>query len=404
MSTSPTFDIDAQRAQTPHCEDRAFLLSAGSSLPTAATLDAVVGYLHRESEIGGYAAADEIAEQLAECRADLAALVGGSADEVALSTSDSAAWVKLWWGWVLGGNIRAGATVLIDRLSYHSHYASLVQTQRVVPFEIEVMPTLADGTVDVDALVITDAVNVVCATMIGTHSGNVNPIEAIGRVAGAAGVPMFVDGCQALGHLDVDVHRLGCQVFTGTGRKYLRAPRGTGMAWVDRSLIDRFQPPGIDGTSTEWSPASGLTVRPGVGRFQEYEMSYAALAGLAVAARQARELSMPVIEAIVCDLGESLRHRLSQVERVTVRDTAVRRCGIVTFTVDGVEPADVVTSAANAGITINASTATWAALDMHAKSTPAVVRASPHYFNTEAELDQLADVVEQVVEAGQRIV
>ena len=104
-------DVDAARAATPGCEERAFLLSTGSSLPTRTTLDAVVGHLRREAEIGGYAAADEIADVLRQGRADLAALVGGRAHEVALATSDTAAWVKAWWGWVAGGNVPAGSAV-----------------------------------------------------------------------------------------------------------------------------------------------------------------------------------------------------------------------------------------------------------------------------------------------------
>jgi cysteine desulfurase / selenocysteine lyase len=393
MTVVPTIDVDAARAATPTCERAAFLLSAGSSLPTTETLEAQHRHLRREADVGGYAAADEVADELAGCRAELAELVGGTGGAVALSVSDSAAWVKAWWGWVLGGNIPDGSVVLIDRLAYHSHYASLVQTQRVASFQIEVMPTLDDGTVDVEALQISDRVAVVCATMIGTHSGNVNPIGAIGGAAVRAGVPLFVDGCQALGQLDVDVRALGCSVFTGTGRKFLRAPRGTGMVWIADEIVDRFQPPGIDGTSTDWDAVDGLTVRPGIGRFEEYETSYAALVGLAAATRQARALTTAAIEARVVGLGERLRSALTGRERITVRDTAAQRCGIVTFTIDAIEPSAVVSAAAAAGIVINASTATWAALDLHAKGTPSVVRASPHYFNTEAEVDRLVDVV-----------
>jgi cysteine desulfurase/selenocysteine lyase len=386
-------DVDAVRRSTPACARRAFLLSAGSSLPSTSTLDAVVGHLRLESEIGGYAAADRAAETLNQCRADLAALVGGEPDEIALVPSDSVGWVKAWWGWVVGGNVPAGTTVLVDRLCYHSHYAALDQTRRLVDFTVRVMPTLPDGTVDVDTMRVGDDVSVVCTTMIGTHSGNVNPVAAIGRAASAAGVPMFLDACQAVGHLELDVAELGCDVLTGTGRKFLRGPRGSGVLWVSRSIVDRFVPPGIDATSTPWTTSNGMRMRAGVGRFEEYEASYASLVGLATAASEALTLGVASIEQRVVALGETLRASLASLDGVVVRDTAARRCGIVTFTVDGVAPADVVTAAARAGVTINESTATWSALDMEAKHTPSVVRASPHYFNTVEELDRLVDVV-----------
>lgn len=78
---------------------------------------------------------------------------------------------------------------------------------------------------------------------------------------------------------------------------------------------------------------------------------------------------------------------------MTVRDTASRRCAIVSFTVDDTPADAVVVAAAEANVVINASTAVWAALDMDAKRTPMVVRASPHYFNTDDDIVRLVDVV-----------
>lgn len=394
-----SIDVDAVRATTPGCHDRSFLLSAGSSLPTQETLDAVIGHLRLEAEVGGYAAADRVVDVLERGRADLAVLVGGDPDEIALVPSDSVGWVKAWWGWVVGGNVPTGSTVFVDRLCYHSHYAALDQTSRLGNFSIRVMPSLADGTVDVDALDIGSDVSVVCLTMVGTHSGNVNPVSAVGRRAAAAGVPLFLDACQVLGQLALDVRELGCQVLTGTGRKFLRGPRGTGMVWVSRTIVDRFSPPGIDATSTPWSAADGMQIGPGVRRFEEYEVSVASMVGLASAARQALALGAAPIERRVVALGEQLRSALADIEGVEVRDTAARRCGIVTFTVGGVAPAGVVAAASAVGVTINQSTSNWAAIDMDAKRTAAVVRASPHYFNTTADIDRLAAVVHDLSSA-----
>lgn len=393
----PAIDVDDVRAHTPGCSmDHAFLLSAGSSLPTQDTVDAVIGHLRLESEVGGYAAADRVVGVLEQGRADLAALIGGDHDEIALSPSDTVAWVKAWWGWVAGGNIPSGSTVLTDRLCYHSHYAALDQTRRLGDFEIQVMPSLDDGTVDVAALRIDGSVSAICVTMIGTHSGNVNPVAAIGRAAAAAGVPVFLDACQAVGQLEFDVRELGCHVLTGTGRKFLRGPRGSGMLWVSRSIVDRFNPPGLDAVSTPWTAAAGMRTEPGVRRFEEYEVSYASMVGLSAAAGQARAIGLRSIERCVLVLAEKLRDALSSIDGVRVRDTAERRCAIVTFTVSDISSAAVVDAAAAAGVIINESSATWAALDMDAKHTPTVVRAAPHYFNTTIEIDRLVSVVDDL--------
>src|SRR5262245_60533218 len=254
------------------------------------TLDAVVRHLQRESEVGGYAAAAEIAEVLEQGRGDLAALVGGKPNEIALATSDTAAWIKAWWGWVAGGNVAAGSIVLVDRMIYHSHYAALVATQPLAGFEIRMMPALPDGTIDLDSLQLDDNVNAICTTLIGTHCGNVNPIPELGAIAATGEIPVFLDACQAIGQIDLDVAALGCHVLTATGRKFLRAPRGTGLLWVDSAIAGRFQPPGIDGSSAGWSADGGFDLDPGMGRFEEYEVNYAAMVGLASAAAQMLEL------------------------------------------------------------------------------------------------------------------
>jgi cysteine desulfurase / selenocysteine lyase len=397
-----SFDVAAARLATPGCEGLAFLNNAGSALPTQRTLDAIFDHLRLESRVGGYMAADQAAATLAQARSDLAQLVGGTADEVAITLSDTAAWIKAVWGWMAGGNIPANATVFVDRLSYHSHFAALTQLSQLLPFTIEVLPANVDGTVNLDALssagktAAGNTAALVCATYIGTHSGNVADIAALGRWCSTIGVPLFLDGCQALGHIPVDVKQLGCAVFTGTGRKWLRAPRGTGMLWVHSDLIERFSPPGIDGTNTVWSQDNSMTITEGIRRFEEFEASFATQVGLAAAARQALELGVDTTAERVRMLADGLRGALRDLGGVVVHDTAPTRCGIVTFTVDGVTAADVVAAAAERNTSINASGASWATLDMTAKGLSHVVRVSPHYYNTESELERVLDAVRSV--------
>ena len=112
-----------------------------------------------------------------------------------------------------------------------------------------------------------------------------------------------------------------------TGRKFLRGPRGTGLLWVDRSIVERFQPPGIDATSTSWSNASGMHIDAGIRRFEEYEVPYAAYVGLAAAARQALTIGTLAIEQRVVGLGERLRTELAGLpgcDRARHRGTPVR--------------------------------------------------------------------------------
>jgi cysteine desulfurase / selenocysteine lyase len=392
---SASFDVDAARRATPGCSDVAFLNNAGAALPTQETLDAVFEHLNLESRIGGYAAGDAVIETLAQGRADLAQLVGGKPNEIAISGSDTASWTKAIWGWVAGGNIPANATVFVDRLSYHSHYSALFQLQQLVPFTIKVLPANPDGTIDLTQLAHVDTTNValVSATMIGTHCGNVADVAPIGAWCKSLGVPLFLDGCQALGHFQVDVRALGCSVFTGTGRKWLRGPRGTGMLWVAEEFIERFSPPGTDATNTVWNTDGSMRITAKMNRFEEFEAPIASYVGLASAAKQALKLGVDATGDRIRMLADQFRADLQTIDRVTVQDAAPNRCGIVTFTVDGTAPGDVVAAAAKNNASISASSATWATLDMSAKSLDQVVRVSPHYYNTTEELGRVLEAV-----------
>jgi len=170
-----------------------------------------------------------------------ARLVGARADEIALTGSDTQAWTKAMWGYALGGGISSGEVLLVDRLAYNSHYLGLLQVCELTGASIEVMPSTADGSLDVAALgeaLGAGPVALVAVTQIGTHRGLVNPVEEMGPLCRHAGVPFFLDACQSVGQLPVDVEAIGCDVLTGTGRKWLRGPRGTGFLYVRQEFAD----------------------------------------------------------------------------------------------------------------------------------------------------------------------
>jgi cysteine desulfurase / selenocysteine lyase len=392
----PVIDVDAERAATPGCTLVDHLNNAGAALPTAATLEAVVGHLRLEAERGGYEAERQVADRIAALRASVARLLGADEDEVLVTGSDTQSWTKALWGFALGGGFVAGARILVDRLSYNSHYLGLLQVRELTGAAIEVVPSTTDGTLDLDALETAlgaGGVALVAATHVGTHRGLVNPVAEVGAACGRSDVPFFLDACQSVGQLPVDVGSLGCAVLTATGRKWLRGPRGTGLLYVERSFAERLRPPGISETSAAWEDVDRYSLRPGVVRFAEFEVPVAAHLGLGVAIDHALDLGLESIAARVGALGKRLRAALAATDGVEVHDGGERRGGIVTFTVAEVAPQEVADAAARAGVNISVSSSPWALLDLRAPRPEAVVRASPHYYNTDAELDRLVEVV-----------
>lgn len=390
-------DVDTLRAATPGVEHRVHLNNAGAALPTRATLDTVVDHLRLEADTGGYEAAAARAQELERCHVSVARLLGVDPSEVALTTSDTAAWTKAFWGFVLGGGLDVKRRVVVDRAVYNSHHLAVLQAVRHLDIEVEVVGPAADGTaIDLHTLarLLDGTVGLVSATHVPTHSGAIAPVAEVGELARRAGVPFFLDACQSVGQLAVDLPTIGCDVATITGRKWLRAPRGTGVLVVRSDVVDRFDPPGIDSTSANWSEhGDAYTLAPDARRFEEFEVPVAARLGLGTAVDELLDLGVDAVQARIDELAEHLRTRLDATPGLRCTDPGPHQSGIVTFGVEGRAADDVAAQLALEGINVSVSRAANSRLDFDARGLDTVVRASPHVYNTTSELDRLVEVV-----------
>src|SRR5205814_4188444 len=101
-----------------------------------------------------------------------------------------------------------------------------------------------------------------------TGGGLVQPATEVGRIARAAGVPFLLDATQSVGQFPVDVDAIGCDLLTGTGRKFLRGPRGSGFLWVRESMLDRLDPSVVEIRSATWAGKRGFARAEGARRFE----------------------------------------------------------------------------------------------------------------------------------------
>jgi selenocysteine lyase/cysteine desulfurase len=393
MLTEP--DVAALRDATPGCSQRIHLNNAGAALPTRRTLDTVVDHLRREAMIGGYEAAAERAADLTAVRTSLARLLGARPDEVALTTSDTSAWTKAFWGFVLAGGLEPSRRIITDHTVYNSHHFAVLQAVRYLGATVEVVPAGADGTLDLARLAaaLDTPAAMVSLTHVPTSSGLVNLAAEVGAMSRSAGVPFFLDACQSVGQLSVDVRAIGCAVATGTGRKWLRGPRGTGLLFVAADFAERLDPPGIDATSASWTEKDDYELAPAARRADEFEGPIAAQLGLGAAVDQLLELGIDSVTQRIGELADHLRTRLDEVPGLQTADGHGPRSGIVTFTVEGRSAEEVQAAAAVAGINLSVSRSEDARLDLGVRGLDAVVRASPHVYNTVDELERLVELV-----------
>ncbi len=368
-----------------------FLDSAGSSLPPREVLDEVVGHLRREAEVGGYAAARERADDLEAGYGVLAELLGAEPDEVAFTDSATRSWLTAFDAVPLG----PGDRVLISQAEYAGTAIPILHRAREAGYEVEAVPSDASGQIDVRALeeVLDERVKLVSLVHAPTNSGLVNPVREVVDAAHGVGALVLLDACQSIGQLPVRADELGADLISGTGRKWLRGPRGTGVLVVRREAAKRLRPRLVDLHSAEWVGPEEIRLRDDARVHEIWESSVADRLGLIAAARYALAKGLDVIEREVGERARHLREGLAALPGVTVRDVGERKSGIVTFTVAGLAPGEVKERLAADGVLVHTSGASSTLLDMTRRGLDEVVRASPHYFVEPAGLDQALEAV-----------
>ena len=145
----------------------------------------------------------------------------------------------------------------------------------------------------------------------------------------------------------------------------------------------------IDHFAAPWVTRDSYRLRDDARRFETWENSYALRAGLGAAAAYAMALGLGAIQDRAWTLAAGLRERLLQIPGSRLRDIGTENCAIVSFTIDGVDPRQAVTALREQRIAIGASDPASTRLDAEARDLPIVMRAAPHYYNTDEELDRL---------------
>ncbi len=385
-------DVDRVRADTPGCNGVAHFNNAGAALQPSPVTKAMIDHLRLEAEIGGYEAAARANARLEAVYASIGRLLNCSAGEIAVVENATRAWDMAFYGL----RFQAGDRILTARAEYAANYIAFLQVAKRTGAVVETIPSDINGQLDVDALkgMMDDRVKLIAITHVPTNGGLINPAAAIGSVAREAGVPFLLDACQSAGQMPLDVEELGCDMLSATGRKFLRGPRGTGFLYVRKSWIERIEPPLLDLHAARWTGVDSYEVRPDARRFETWECNVAGKIGLGVAVEYALAIGLESIRERCRKLADQMREQLGSIEGVTVHDLGVDKAAIVSFSKQGIEPRRLADRLAVQQINISVSDPESTLLDAQDRGLGEIVRASPHYYNTEEEVDRLIRAVQ----------
>jgi cysteine desulfurase/selenocysteine lyase len=295
-------------------------------------------------------------------------------------------------------NVGRGDAVVISAMEHHSNLVPWQVLCEEKGAELRIIPTSDAGELDLDAYerLLDDRVRIVAVVHVSNALGTINPVEDIVRLAHRRGIPVLVDGAQAVAHMDVDVQALGCDFYALSGHKML-GPTGIGALYASASLLEAMPPwqTGGDMISSVTFERTLYNTLPH--RFEAGTPDIAGAVGLAAAIGYLTGIGLDAVAAHEHELLEYATGVLSAIPSLHVIGTASRKAGILSFVLGRVHPHDVGTILDREGVAIRAGHHCCQPL-MKRLGVAATARASLALYNTREEIDALGAALHTVHE------
>ena len=295
-------------------------------------------------------------------------------------------------------NIGKGDEVLITEMEHHSNIVPWQLICEEKGAELKVIPITDEGELRMDLVdsLLTDRTKIVAVVHVSNSLGTVNPIAAIVEKAHARGIPVLVDGAQAVAHMPVDVQALGCDFYAMSGHK-LFGPTGIGVLWGRLPLLEKMPPyqGGGDMISAVTFKKTTFNVVPN--KFEAGTPNIAGSVGLGAAIDYLKSIDFGAVQAYEDELLAYGTKALTSVPGIRLVGTASKKASILSFVMEDVHPHDIGTILDQEGVAIRTGHHCTQPL-MERMCVPATARASLALYNTKEEIDALVGALARVRE------
>ena len=270
------------------------------------------------------------------------------------------------------------------------HHANIVPWQLVAARSgatVKAAPINQRGELVVEEFVamLTPEVKLACVTHVSNVLGTVNPVREIARECKKRGIPLLVDGSQAVPHRPIDVQALGCDFYALTGHKML-APTGTGALWARREHLEAMPPFFGGGEMIREVRFSGTTFAAPPHKFEAGTPNIAGFVGLSAAIDYYHSVGFEAIHAWEQQLLGYATERLREIPGVRIFGEAKEKEPVISFLLDGAQATDMATLLDLQGIAVRSGHHCAHPL-MQFYEVPATLRASLAFYNTREEVD-----------------
>ena len=294
--------------------------------------------------------------------------------------------------------IKAGDEILISAMEHHSNIVPWQMLCEQIGARLRVIPFNYDGELFLDEYerLLNEWTKLVAVVHVSNALGTINPIKQIIEMAHRRGIPVLVDGAQAVPHMRVDVQDLDCDFYAFSGHK-LFGPTGIGVLYGKADLLEAMPPyqGGGDMISAVTFEKTHYNTLPY--KFEAGTPDIAGVIGLGVAIDYLSEIGLDAITAYEHELLAYATDALSTIKGVRIIGTAREKAGVLSFVLDGIHAHDIGTILDHEGIAIRAGHH-CAMPVMQRFGVPATARASLAFYNTKEEVDALIRAIHKVIE------
>jgi cysteine desulfurase/selenocysteine lyase len=294
--------------------------------------------------------------------------------------------------------IGKGDEVLITEMEHHSNIVPWQLICEEKGAQLKVIPITDEGELRMDLLdgLLTDRTKIVAVVHVSNSLGTVNPISTIVEKAHARGIPVLVDGAQAVAHMPVDVQALGCDFYAMSGHKLL-GPTGIGVLWGRLPLLEEMPPYQGGGDMISAVSFKKTTYNVVPNKFEAGTPNIAGSIGLGAAIDYLGGIDCSGMQAYEDELLAYGTRALTSVPGIRIVGTASKKASILSFVMEDVHPHDIGTILDQEGVAIRTGHHCTQPL-MERMGVPATARASLALYNTKEEIDALVGALARVRE------
>ena len=292
--------------------------------------------------------------------------------------------------------LEPGDEIVITQMEHHADIVPWQILGERAGAKLKVAPITEKGELIVEKYIdlLTPRVKLAGIVHVSNVLGTINPVAEIARAAKKRGIPLLVDGSQAMPHMPVDVRALGCDFYALTGHKMF-GPTGTGALWARKELLRDMPPFFGGGEMIREVRFDGTTYADPPHRFEAGTPNIAGFVGLGAAIDYMESLGRERIAAYEHELLDYATAAMKTVPGLRIFGEAKNKASVISFLVDGAHAHDLATLLDQEGIAVRSGHHCAHPL-MQFYGVPATCRASFAFYNTREEVDRFIEAIARV--------